>query len=185
GMCGDGCVVWVWVGRWGRWAGGGLPGGLGEGGDLGQAVARRTPRAVGPVALHAALPEQLAYGGVSRRCRCRRAGAFVWRRPGRLGGRTARGILGQVARLFLQRMHLVIKAVETLIETRRWGGFLRSRGRGEGADVRHQAARLLLADLPAPARHLILALEDSRQELRIAPAPLPGGLGEVGDLGQA
>src|SRR5207302_6933471 len=47
-----------------------------------------------------------------------------------------------------------------------------------------QAARLVLADLSAPRRHLLsLAVEDARQELGIAPPRLPGGVGEVGDFG--
>src|SRR5262249_52981497 len=78
-----------------------------------------------------------------------------------------------------------LEAMETLIEARRGSALGLPRGWREGAYVGHQAARLLRADLPAPARHLILALEDTRQELRIAPPRLPGGLGEVGDPRQA
>src|SRR5262249_3668035 len=59
-------------------------------------------------------------------------------------------------------------------------------GCSEGADVGHQAARLLLTQLLAPARHFgFLAVEDARHQLGIAPPRVPGGLGEIGDLGQA
>src|SRR5262249_16806365 len=121
-----------------------LPGGLGEVGDLGQAVARLPPRAVGPVALHAALPEQLAYGGVSRRHYCRRPRDFLLLGLGRFSGRTAPRILGQLASLLLQvvhdflkeaalRLQLVhdfVKAVIALSETRRGSGFRRYLGWG-------------------------------------------------------
>src|SRR5438128_422740 len=59
------------------------------------------------------------------------------------------------------------------------------RGWGEGPDVGHQPERLLVTDLPAPGRHLCsLAVDDTHQQLGIAPPRLPGGIGEVGNLGQ-
>jgi hypothetical protein len=49
---------------------------------------------------------------------------------------------------------------------------------------RRPAARLVLPDFPASARHIIpLALEDTGHELWIAPLRLPGGIGEAGNLG--
>src|SRR5208337_1083833 len=58
-------------------------------------------------------------------------------------------------------------------------------GRGEGANVGHQAAHLLLADLPALGRHVrSLAVEDARHQLGVGPLLLPGGNGKVGDLRQ-
>src|SRR5262245_9236403 len=61
-----------------------------------------------------------------------------------------------------------------------------SGGPGEGADVGHQAARLRFVDLPAMGRHLrALAVEDTREQFRVGPPRLPGGVGEVGDLGKS
>src|SRR5262249_26960997 len=52
--------------------------------------------------------------------------------------------------------------------------------------VGRQGAGLVLVDFPPECRHVLaLAVEDAGQELRLAPPRLPGGIGEVGDVGLA
>src|SRR5262249_41245256 len=132
-----------------------LPGSLGEVGELGQARAGLAPGAVRPVALLTVLPEQLA-ASPRRGCRRgRRPGSSTWLGLGRLGRLPGRRTLGQLAELLFQPIQFLQEALVALLETFPTRLFLfllpaLFSGWGEGPDVGHQAARLFLANLPAP-----------------------------------
>jgi hypothetical protein len=168
-----------------------VPTGVSEVRDLGQARASRLAPTVWHVALLTVLPEKLAN---SRRSACRRGRRPTgngWLGLGWLGGRLVRGSLGQLAQLLLQLIQFLLNAAAAFLEPSpaRLFLFLPPRlfgGWGESPDVRQQAARLFIVKLRPPRWHVLsLSIEDSREQLGVAPPRLPGGIGEVWNVGQA
>jgi hypothetical protein len=90
-------------------------------------------------------------------------------------------------KLAFQLILFVLQTVVSLVELGQGRPFLRflsglTLGPGEGANVRHQAARLLLADLSLMRRHVSsFTVEDARLQLLVGTSVLPGSFREVGD----
>src|SRR5437660_11399007 len=151
------------------------------------------------MALDTMQAEKLTIGRNIGRAWARRGSGRRLRGLGWLGGRSAfRGLgrlrgspvgrsSGQLAILPLQLVELLLKATMALIEAVHARLFPFSwclLNWGEGSNVGCQAACLFLTNLCAECRHLwCLAVEDARQEMRLAPPSLPVDVGEVWDIG--
>ena len=101
--------------------------------------------------------------------------------PGNPG--SARNTAPQLVLLFLEGAELLIEARHGMPSLVALTGLLGLRRKSP--DVSHQTTRLLLADPSALRWHYrTFAVEDARHQSGISPPCLPGGTGEVWDLGK-
>src|SRR5437660_566289 len=99
------------------------------------------------------LAKKRAAGGHSSCRRCRPPGDRASWGLGRLGGRAARGTRGQLVELPLQLVQFLLKLAVLLVEIGQGTAFRLGPGGGKGPDLGYEAARLFLAEFPAPGWH--------------------------------